>query len=264
MRSEVTANREWWDAVTPHHVKSGYDVDGFRAGGLHLGAIERRLLADVAGKRLLHLQCHFGLDSLSWARLGASVVGVDFSQPAISQATELRDEFGLDAAFVCCDVYDSRAHVDGVFDIVFASYGAMPWLPDIEAWAAMVASCLRPGGRQLVVDHHPLGNVFVGSRADDLQVKRSYFDHAAIPTTGTGSYVEGVDVGEHTTYEWHHTLGEVATAVIRAGMVIDVLEEHPWAAFQWFDGMVRDDEGRWRLPDDPVPLLYALSATMSD
>lgn len=263
MRREVEANQQWWDAVAPYHADSPfYDVDGFRAGAIQLRSIERRLLGAVTGKRLLHLQCHLGLDTLSWERLGAAVVGVDFSQPAIERAEKLRDKVGLSAKFVCCDVYDTRAHVDGLFDIVFASYGAMPWLPDIEKWAEVVASCLHPGGRLLVVDQHPVANVFVGSGADDVRVQRSYFDRAAIASIGSGSYVDGVDVGEHTTWEWHHSLGEIATAVTAAGVAIDVLEEHPSVPFQWFEGMVHDPQAGWRLPGDPIPLLYALSGTL--
>lgn len=261
MRPELTANQEWWDSVVAGHARSEfYDLDGFRAGASSLAGLERRLLGDVSGRRILHLQCHLGLDTLSLARLGASVTGVDFSRKAVDTARALCDELGLAAEFVCCDVYDTREHVEGFFDVVYASYGAVPWLPDIQAWADVVAGCIKPDGRLLVIDQHPVAQIFSGSSARDLRVQRSYFDRGFVAVTGPGSYVDGVEVEEQTTYEWHRPLADIVSALVGSGLTLDVLEEHAHVPFRWFDDMVHDPQSGWRLPGDPIPLLYAIGA----
>lgn len=150
-------NRALWDAWTPIHERSAfYDVDAFRAGQLTLNSIEREQLEDVTGKQLLHLQCHFGLDTLSWARLGAEVTGVDFSERAIALARRLASEAGIPATFVCTNVYDLPLTWAARFDLAYASYGAIPWLPDLTAWARVIARSLRMGGSFHVIEFHPL------------------------------------------------------------------------------------------------------------
>lgn len=149
-------NRHAWDLRTAAHLDTEfYDVDAFRRGGLSLRGLEREELGDVQGQSLLHLQCHFGLDTLSWARLGATVTGVDFSQDSIAAARSLAAETGIEAAFVCSDIYDLPKALDGEFGIVVTTYGVLPWLPDLAEWGRIVASFLRPGGRFCLVEIHP-------------------------------------------------------------------------------------------------------------
>ena len=157
----MEANRRSWDARTPTHFGSRfYDVDGFRAGASSLNSIEVEEVGDVDGKSLLHLQCHFGMDTMSWARLGARTTGVDFSEEAISRARSLSEELDIDAKFVVSNVYDLPDVLDGRFDVVFTSYGVLTWLPDLDRWAEVVAHFLEPGGFFYIVDGHPFGSVF--------------------------------------------------------------------------------------------------------
>jgi 2-polyprenyl-3-methyl-5-hydroxy-6-metoxy-1,4-benzoquinol methylase len=168
----IKYNENLWNHWTDLHAKSEwYDLEGFKAGRLSLGDIEREVLGDVAGKSLLHLQCHFGLDTLSWARLGARVTGVDFSEKAISLARALGSELEIPATFVRSNIYDLPDNLSGQFDIVFTSYGVLWWLPDIKEWAKVVAHFLRPGGTFLLVEFHPLASVFDPEHRAELKVK---------------------------------------------------------------------------------------------
>ena len=168
--------------LTPIHARSAfYDVEAFKAGQSRLLSIEREEVGDVRGKSLLHLQCHFGLDTLSWARLGAQATGVDFSAPAIRLARALNDELGLGATFVHSNVYDLPDALTGQFDIVYTSYGVLVWLPDLIRWAAVVAHFLEPGGTFYIVEGHPFMYVFDMERAAEpqgLRVDQSYFGGA--------------------------------------------------------------------------------------
>ncbi|MCZ7544594.1 MAG: class I SAM-dependent methyltransferase [Anaerolineae bacterium] len=164
-RDYMESNRALWDEWTGIHAKSAfYDLEGFKAGRLSLDRVAREGLGDVTGKRLLHLQCHFGMDTLSWARLGAEVTGVDFSEKAIALARALSAELSIPARFVCANIYDLPAALDGAFDIVFTSGGVLYWLPDLVRWAEIVAHYLRPGGTFFLADSHPLRHGLRGGR----------------------------------------------------------------------------------------------------
>ena len=179
-------NRAWWDERTPLHVTSAfYDVEGFRAGRSDLRPFEVEEMGDVAGRELVHLQCHFGLDTLSWARLGAHVTGLDFSHPAIDAARALTDELGMDAAFVVSDVYDAPQTLARTFDIVYTGIGALCWLPDIPRWAGVVRDLLRPGGVLYLVETHPMSDV-LGD--EDLVARYPYFHDEAICDDSPGTY----------------------------------------------------------------------------
>ena len=177
MSKYTQVNNEAWDAWAALHVESDYyDVEGFKKGSSTLNRIELEELGDVAGKTLLHLQCHFGLDSLSLARMGAEVTGVDFSSEAIANAQRLNDEVGLKARFIRSDIYELPDSLDGQFDIVFTSYGVLRWLPDVERWGKAIARCLKPGGVFHIVEYHPFASVFeADGPISDFRVARSYF-----------------------------------------------------------------------------------------
>lgn len=246
-------NRIGWDRRTAVHVASGfYDVDGFMAGASSLREIELAGLQDVAGKRLLHLQCHFGLDTLSWARQGAICTGVDISPVAIQQARALAGQAGLSASFVCSDVYGYAAPFPESFDIVFTSYGAICWLPDLDRWADVVASNLAPGGRFYMVEFHPIHDLLAGF---------SYFTRSEPDVGEEGTYTEnGADaVAELAT--WAHPMSSVINALLDVGIRIDRVSEFPFSPYNCFKGMVERTPGRFYLDHlgNDVPMVYSIS-----
>lgn len=266
MDEYTRANRRRWDALAEVHPHAPfYDVAGFRAGGLSLRPLEREEVGSVEGKTLLHLQCHFGLDTLSWARLGARVTGVDFSERAIARAEALRDEAGLEATFLCADVYDLPDLLGGTFDVVFTSYGVLCWLPDVPRWARVVARYVRPGGFFYLAEDHPFAQVFDNEPdTRDLRVAYPYFPREEpLRFEAGGSYADVAPEGGLPSYEWPHGLGEVVTALREAGLRLAFLHESPSCSWQRFPFLVQDDEGWWRLPPGwvEVPLTLSLKAT---
>ncbi len=259
-------NRAWWDERTPRHVTSAfYDVEGFRAGRSDLRPFEVEEMGDVAGRELVHLQCHFGLDTLSWARIGAHVTGLDFSHPAIDAARALTDELGMDAAFVVSDVYDAPQTLARTFDIVYTGIGALCWLPDIPRWASVVRDLLRPGGVLYLVETHPMSDV-LGD--EDLVARFPYFHDEAIREDSPGTYAmsDGPPFATNTTLSWIHPLSRVMGALLAAGFAIELFAEHPFTVFGRWPFMHRAADGRYWLPDEmpTLPLLYSLRARRTD
>jgi SAM-dependent methyltransferase len=260
-RGQIGANRRLWDQrVSVHQRSAYYDVDGFRAGRSTLRPIELEELGDVAGRSLLHLQCHFGLDTLSLARLGAGVTGVDFSEPAIAAARSLSAELGLQARFLCSDVYELTRVLHEQFDVVFTSYGVLCWLPDIPEWARVVARFLRPGGTFVIVDGHPMAACFeeVDGRMD---VAHPLFQREPFEVVSTGTYADaGAVLPAVRNYQWSWTVAGMVSALIDAGLRVERLRELPVDCWQRFPSMTLDERGWWRLPGDPLPLLVACRA----
>ena len=255
-------NRAWWNERAPLHVTSAfYDVEGFRAGRSDLRAFEVDELGDVTGRHLVHLQCHFGLDSMSWARLGARVTGLDFSKPAIDAANNLATELGLDATFVLSDVYDATQALDRTFDIVYTGIGALCWLPDITRWARVVRDLLRPSGVLYLVETHPMSDV-LGD--EDLVVRYPYFHDVPIREDAPGTYAmpEGPALVQNTTLSWIHPISRVIGALLEDGFTLELFSEHPFTVFGRWPFVTRDDQGRYWLPDEmpTLPLLYSLRA----
>jgi SAM-dependent methyltransferase len=262
----LKSNRDLWNEMTEITFKSqSYDVPGFKAGRNTLKPIEREELGDVSGKSLLHLQCHFGLDTMSFARLGAEVTGVDFSEEAIGHAKALAAELGIPARFICSDIYELADKLSGQFDIVHSSYGFMCWLPDLFRWAQIAAQYLKPGGILHIAESHPILHVFNDDRsATELRIEHSYFPSAE-PTRWEpdGCYADPNAVVTHPSYEWKHSLAEVINSVIDAGLRIDFLHEFPYLCWDNFPFMQRGADGWWRLPGDhdTIPLAFSLQAT---
>jgi SAM-dependent methyltransferase len=255
-------NLALWNARVPVHAGAAfYDLAGFKAGASSLNALERDCVGDVRGKRLLHLQCHFGLDTLSWARLGAAVVGVDFSDAAVALARSLAAELSLPARFVNCNVYDTRAHLAETFDIVFTSYGAICWLPDLTPWARVIRDSLAPGGRFVLVEFHPF--VWMSQTGPDLKVRYSYFNTGAITETPAGTYADPGHPIQLREHGWNHPMGEVVNALIDAGLTIDRLEEHSGSPYNTFPNLVRGADGLFSFAEAPglVPMLFSLQAS---
>ncbi|WP_441249484.1 class I SAM-dependent methyltransferase [Kitasatospora sp. McL0602] len=242
------ANRANWDERVPVHVAGPfYDLPGFVAGEDSLRSFELAEVGDVSGRSLLHLQCHIGLDTLSWARRGAVVTGLDFSEPAVAAAGDLAAKIGADTArFVAADVYDAVDALDGrTFDIVYTGFGALCWLPDIDRWARTVAELLAPGGFLYLAEYHPYADLLA---EDGRTVEHDYFERAPIVVDAPGTYADPDAVTEATlTVEWLHGVGDVVSALAAAGLRLEFLHEH--------------DRGHFRLaPGLRVPLVYSLRA----
>ena len=265
-------NRELWNALAeinsgPTTDREVYDLQAFRAGGSSLKSFETEELGDVAGKSLLHLQCHFGMDTLSWARLGATVTGLDFSPKAIAAAEKLRDETGLNAEFVCANVYDAPNVLQGRFDIVYTSFGAICWLPDLTRWAQIIAQFLKPGGTFYMAEFHPFAYVFNSDDAtEDLTFRYPYFHGGQVVTEiSEGSYADRSADIRLPAHSWDHSIGEIITALASVGLRIAFLHEYPFNLIRWFPFMERGADGYWRLTkhDKMIPMLYSLKATNS-
>ena len=264
------ANRANWDErVGVHLGPGGYDLSNLRAGHGRLNAIEEAELPSVRGKRVLHLQCHFGADSLTLAQRGAEVVGLDFSIRAIEAARNLANELGLagQARFVHADVYDAVEAIPAphAFDLVFVTWGAICWLPDITQWAQIVAGMLRPGGLLYLADGHPAAYVLDDeNRSPDGTpgLFAPYFSREPIIDADPGDYIDAdAQLTKATTYNWIHPLGEVATSLIAAGMTLDWLHEHDAVPWRMFGILVKDDSGLYRWPDKRwLPLAFSISA----
>jgi SAM-dependent methyltransferase len=264
----MAANRALWDEWTDLHVGSEfYDVAAFRQGGSRLRDFEQELIGDVRGLEVLHVQCHFGLDTLSFARLGARPTGADFSPKAIAAARSLAAELGLDARFVESNVYDLPSNLDGDFDLVYTSGGVLGWLPDIRRWAEVVAHFVRPGGRFVIAEIHPIANAFEneGVELGELRLAYPYWEHPEpMVFQVQGSYADpSASVTTTAEYGWDHGLGQIVTALTDAGLRIEALREYPFCL--WTLGYtVQSADGYWRLPGDldgKLPLFFSIVAT---
>jgi SAM-dependent methyltransferase len=266
----LRSNRRLWDAWTKIHVGSDfYDVASFRNGQrpIRVAEYEREEVGSVSGKTLLHLQCHFGLDTLSWARLGATVTGIDFSDEAVAAARALAAEVGLPAIFVQSDIYELPDVLHEQFDIVYTSCGVLGWLPDIAAWGRVAAQFVRPGGFLYVTEIHPVADVFEneGVKPGELRLEYPYWSHPEpLRFDVQGSYADrGAPTEGLVEYGWDHSLGEIVTALVGAGLRLDFLHEFDFVRWP-LDYLVEGPDGLWRLPEGvkgSLPLFFSLKAT---
>jgi SAM-dependent methyltransferase len=264
----LAANRRNWDERVAIHRRdrSGfYAIERFLAGDKHLHAIEAGELGEITGKRVIHLQCHFGLDTLILARLGANVTGLDFSPAAIAEAQALAAETGLAATFVCAAVYDARQAVEGEFDIAYVTWGTICWLPDMGAWARTIASLLAPGGYLYFADAHP--NMLILEERDGRLLHEHPIDTPAdaplVFDAATSYSDDPTPLAARRTYEWIHSISRVVGALIGAGLRLDFLHEHQGLPWPPFPMCKRGADGLWHLPDGvpAFPLSYSLRAT---
>jgi len=261
----LAANRANWDDRTGIHVESQfYDVDGWLRDQTGPPAREIEALGDLTGLRLVHLQCHFGLDTMQWARVGADVTGLDFSPAAIDAARNIARRAGFEdrARFVCANVFDAvEALEHDTFDVVCVTLGALCWLPSVERWANQVGALLKPGGRLYLHEAHP-----VSWALHDEQpcFRDSYFEEpgpfvADFDTT----YTDATRPLQHTRhYEWNHSLGEIVNALVGHGLQLDSLLEHDWTVWPRFTWLVSHDKHHWTSPPDRprMPLSFTLLA----
>lgn len=253
-------NRETWNKKVAIHAKSEfYNMDAFKAGKSSLNSYELNALGDVSGKSLLHLQCHFGQDTLSWTRMGAQCTGIDISEAAVSLAESLNTELGLDAQFVCCNVLDTSQYVSEQFDIVFTSYGTIGWLPDLKPWAQMISERLKPGGIFYIADFHPIAWMFDYNVSPPAMVY-GYHQKEVIYDEYEGTYAQGDAKIISKEYGWNHSFGAIFTALISAGLQIEYFNEHDGSPYDIFPDLVQNEEGFYELSEKLYPLLFELKA----
>lgn len=260
----IEINRESWNKRTEAHLKSAfYDLEGFINGKSSLNPIELKLLGDIEGKNILHLQCHFGQDTISLSRLGAEVTGVDFSDKAIESAKKIADQTGSSAKFICCDIYDLPVHLDEKFDVVFTSYGTIGWLPDMDKWAKIVSNHLKPNGTFVFVEFHPVVWMF-----DDNfeKIAYNYFKSDAIVETQNGTYADKKANITITDVSWNHGLSEVMNSLIQNGLEIEHFEEFDYSPYNCFNNMVEIAPNKFQIQQfgNKIPMLYALKANLKD
>ena len=264
--THVRANRENWNERVEHHFGTKYyDVQGFLSGRCTLRPVELKALGDVTGKRILHLQCHFGLDTLSLSRMGGIVTGVDFSGTAIQKAHELSEMAGLSAEFYCADVYSVCDILDcESFDLVFASYGVFCWIPNLYPWFSVASAMLKPHGRVFIVDGHPMLDVLsYDATSGKFSFNGPYF-HEKTPKlriVGESYTGEGGRLVNSTTYQWSHHMGEFATAAGSAGLTIQILEEFSYCHFRKFPCMVQRADGYWEIPHHNWPIMFSMDCS---
>ncbi|MBK8583098.1 MAG: class I SAM-dependent methyltransferase [Flavobacteriales bacterium] len=254
-------NRALWNARTKHHVGSKfYDVEGFLRGSNSVSAKELELLGDVAGKHVLHLQCHFGQDTLSLARMGAKVTGLDLSDVAIAEARKLALRADMKAEFIEANVLDLQPALAGRFDIVFTSYGVVGWLPEMGKWARNIARYLKPGGKLVLVEFHPAVWMFNNSFTE---MTYSYFNREVIEETEKSTYADGTAEINLKSHGWNHALAETITALLDAGLRIDRFEELDGSPHDCFEKTVKGEDGMFRIAgmEGKLPMVYAVVAS---
>ena len=253
-------NRELWNMRTPIHLESEfYNMKAFMETQNSLNPIELNLLGDIKDKTILHLQCHFGQDTISLAKLGAEVIGVDFSEIAINAAQKIADKLNSNAQFIVSDVYQLPDLLDVKFDYVFSSYGTIGWLPNLNKWAQVIAGFLKPGGKLVFVEFHPAVWMF-----DDNfeQINYNYFNVQSIIETELGTYTDKNANIKNKSISWNHPLSEVFSALRNNDLQIKDFEEYNYSPYRCFNQLVQIEPGKYQIKhfEDKFPMVYAIVA----
>lgn len=256
----IEINKNSWNVRTEHHIKSEfYDVEGFINGKEVLNSIELELLGDVKNKNILHLQCHFGQDSLALARLGANVTGVDFSEKAIDAAKELNSRLGLNTEFICSDVYNLPNILNKKYDIVFTSYGVLGWLPDMDTWAKSIQHFLIDGGKLLLVEFHPVVWMF---NDNFTEISYNYFKDEPIVENANGTYAQTDAPITTKTVSWNHSLGEVLSAILSNNLRIEHFREYDYSPYNCFSNTEETGNNMYRIKHlgNRIPMVFSVLA----
>lgn len=268
-QSYFEANKQSWNKRTAVHKDSEfYNVEAFKKGKSSLNKIELNELGDVKGKTLLHLQCHFGMDTMSWEKEGATCVGVDISDVAIKLANEIREDLKLKTEFICANIYDladafkvppREEFREAGFDIVFTSYGTIGWLPDLDKWAEIVAVFLKPGGIFYIADFHP---VLWMMDEEQQHIKYNYFNTEVITEETTGTYTDRDADIKSIEHGWNHPFSEIINALLKHGLQIMSLNEFPYSPYNCFKNMEKGDDDMWRIKgmNEKMPIMYSIKA----
>ena len=260
MENYLDINRNLWNAKVDSHLKSDfYFVKEFLQGRTSLNSIKLKLLGDIKGKKILHLQCHFGQDSISLSRLGAKVTGIDLSDKAIEAAKNLAKQCGTDTEFIISDVYDLPNVLDQEFDIVYTTYGTIGWLPDLEKWAEVISHFLKPGGQLIFVEFHPVVWMYDN---DFASVKYSYFNEETIIETNEGTYADKTADLANVEVSWNHSLSEVLTSLLTKNLVLQKFQEYNWSPYPCFQHIEEIEKGKYQIPQfgNKIPLVYSIIA----
>lgn len=259
----------WDERVAGHIAPDGYGIESLIEDDnaiTNVVRFDRPPVGEVGGKTLLHSQCHIGTDTLSWARLGAKVTGIDFSSAAITAAQDLARRMNIDATFIETEFYDSPRHISEQFDIVYTSVGAICWLPDIEQWGEIVAGFVKPGGRFYIRDSHPMLLTLDDTRTDkEMVVTYNYFftpDPQMSPEDE--SYLGSAKLEHVETYVWSHTIADVINALIGAGLQIERVEELQHLDWEFLPFMEKKKNDAYVLPEshrNKMPMQFSIQAT---
>lgn len=255
--SYLSKNKTSWNLRTEEHITSNfYDVESFLKGKSSLNEIELLLLGNIEGKSILHLQCHFGMDSLSLARMGANVTGVDFSDNAINEAKELNRQLNLNAEFICCDIYDLPNYLNKKFDIVYTSYGVIGWLPDLNNWGNVISQFLKKNGKLVFVEFHPMMWIF---DREYTEIVYKYSSQKPI-IENEGTYTDTLNEIESETVTWNHGLAEPINALIKNEINIIDFQEYDYSPYNISSEMYEYEPNRYQVKKyaDMLPLIYSL------
>ncbi len=257
----IEINKQSWNQRTEHHLKSDfYDLEGFIKGNTSLNEIELSILGDVKDKSILHLQCHFGQDTLSLGRLGAKVTGIDLSDKAIEEAKKLSAKIGIESTFICSDVYELPKNLDEKFDIIYTSYGVITWMPDLDKWAKVISHFLKPNGKLIFVEFHPVVWMF-----DDnfKEVGYNYFNSGEIVEKSEGTYADKTANIQGENITWNHSLAEVLTSLLSNGLEINSFNEYDYSPYNCFNETEEFEPKKFRIKhlENKIPMVYALTAT---
>ena len=255
----IEKNKESWNKRTPYHIDSEfYDQNHFKLNPASLTNIELGLLGDIQNKKILHLQCHFGQDSISLAKLGADVTAVDFSNIAINEAKKLAVDLKLEIRFIACNIYDLSDYLDDTFDIIYTSYGTIVWLPDLIRWGEIISKYLKPEGRFIFVEFHPLIHMF---NEEFTEIKYDYFNIKPIVELEHGTYADRTAPIHHETITWNHSLSDILTALIKNNLTIEDFKEYDFSPYNCFHNLVEVAPKEFQFKNTTVkwPLVFSLS-----
>lgn len=256
----IEINKHSWNNRTDTHLNSAfYNLEGFLKGESSLNPIELGLLEDIKGKSILHLQCHFGQDTISLSRLGAEVIGVDLSDKAIESAVRIAKETDSDTQFICCDLYDLEKHLDKQFDIVFTSYGTITWLPDLDKWGKLISKFLKPSGKFVFVEFHPVVWMF-----DDHfdKIGYNYFNVEPIIETENGTYADKEAEISQSYVTWNHSMSEVVSSLLNHSMEVVDFQEYDYSPYNVFRNMIEFEPKKFRVVHlgSKIPMIYSIVA----
>ena len=260
-KNYIEINKQSWNKRTDIHLKSDfYDLDGFLKGNTSLNEIELKLLGEIKGKSVLHLQCHFGQDTISLGRLGATVTGVDFSDNAINEANSLAVKTNIKAEFICCDIYDLSQYLDKQFDIVFTSYGTISWLPDLDKWAKIILKYLKPNGKLVFVEFHPV----VWMYDDNFdKIAYTYFNTGPISELENGTYADRTAPISQENIVWNHGISEIINSLIKNELEINSFDEFDYSPYNCFNETIEFETGKYQIKHlaNKIPMVFAIAAT---
>lgn len=251
-------NKQLWNDRVGSHINSKfYNVKGFKAGKTSLNKTELAEIGDVSGKKILHLQCHFGLDTISLSRMGAIATGVDFSDEAVNAARQLSADLKTDTRFILSNIYDLKEHLNEKFDMVFTSYGTIGWLPDLDHWAGIISHFLKKGGRFYMIDFHPVLWMFDNVTFD---IKYSYFNTGPIREEVRGSYANRFGEDTAIEYGWNHSISELLNALLKNGLTLEFFNEFAYSSYNVFHDMEQGSRGQWRFRHfgNKMPMMYSI------